>query len=61
MNELEQYLLSKGQEYRNFNPNRAINIYVKLKENLAKIPQTIQIIGTNGKGTSGRFLSLALL
>lgn len=61
MNELEQYLLSKGQEYRNFNPNRAINIYAKLKENLAKIPQTIQIIGTNGKGTSGRFLSLALL
>ena len=61
MNELEQYLLSKGQEYRNFNPNRAINIYVKLKKYLPKIPKTIQIIGTNGKGTSGRFLSLALL
>lgn len=61
MNELEQYLLSKGQEYRKFDPNRAINIYKKLKENLARIPQTIQIIGTNGKGTSGRFLALALL
>ena len=60
MNELEQFLLQKGQEYKKFDPNRAKNIYARLKENL-KIPKTIQIIGTNGKGSSGRFLTLALL
>ena len=60
MNELEQFLLQKGKEYKKFEQNKAKNIYARLKENL-KIPQTIQIIGTNGKGSSGRFLTLALL
>ncbi len=61
MNELEKYLQLKGQEYRNFNPNRIKNIYAKLKTKLKTNPYTIQIIGTNGKGTTGRFLALALL
>ncbi|RAX54267.1 hypothetical protein CCY99_04450 [Helicobacter sp. 16-1353] len=61
MNELDIYMHSLGREYRAFNPNRAKEIYKKLLPNLPKIPKTIQIIGTNGKGSSGRFLSLALM
>lgn len=61
MNELDRYLLLKGQEYQKFDPNRAKNIYAQLKTKLKHTPYTIQVIGTNGKGTSGRFLSLALL
>lgn len=54
-------MLTKGQEYRMFNPNRAKEIYNKLFPYLKKIPKIIQIIGTNGKGSTGRFLSLALM
>lgn len=61
MSELEIYMLTKGQEYRAFNPNRAKEIYNKLFPYLKKIPKTIQIIGTNGKGSTGRFISLALM
>lgn len=53
----------KGKEYRPFNQNNAKEIFNKLQ---AYIPLTsrrsvnIQILGTNGKGSTGRFLALAL-
>ncbi len=66
MNILDSYMQQKGQEYRKFNPNRAKNIYTKLKcalRDSAYIPpkKVIQVIGTNGKGSTGRFLTLALI
>lgn len=61
MNELELYMHSLGQEYKKFNPSRARKIYAKLLPHLSGCPKILQIIGTNGKGSSGRFLSIALM
>lgn len=61
MNALEQYMHDKGLEYNKFNPNRVKNLYAKLQNHLPPNPKTIQIIGTNGKGSTGRFLCLALM
>ncbi|WP_288545653.1 Mur ligase family protein [uncultured Helicobacter sp.] len=58
--DLDSYLKSKGNEYAPFCPDRAKNIYNKLKIHL-QLPRTIiHIIGTNGKGSTGRFITLGL-
>ncbi|HIV49437.1 bifunctional folylpolyglutamate synthase/dihydrofolate synthase [uncultured Helicobacter sp.] len=59
---LAAFLESKGQEYAPFDPKRAHRIYAKLApmlklENL----KVIHILGTNGKGSTGRFATLGLL
>lgn len=61
MTELDLYMNQKGQEYREIDRFRAKRIYNLLKPYLKKIPKIIQIIGTNGKGSTGRFLSLMLM
>lgn len=58
--QLERFLDEKGLEYAPFDSARAPKILQQL--NIVSLPtQTIiQVIGTNGKGSTGRFLSLIL-
>lgn len=58
---LESYLQSKGAEVAPFDPLRAKRIYAKLKPHLRLPAHIIHILGTNGKGSTGRFLALGLL
>ncbi len=60
MQNLDSYLDSKGAEYAPFDPKRAHNIFKKLKPNLCLPKTIIHIIGTNGKGSTGRFITLGL-
>lgn len=60
MSEIELFMQSKGQEYRTIDKNRARRIYERLKPYLTPPKCTIQILGTNGKGSTGRFISLLL-
>ncbi len=58
---LEQYLETKGREYAPFQKDRAKRIYQKLQPHLSLPCFKIQIIGTNGKGSTGRLIALGLL
>lgn len=53
------YLESKGAEYAAFDPSRMPKIFAALDCKLPK--HIIQILGTNGKGSTGRFIALGLL
>lgn len=59
MNELEKFLEKKGAEYAPFDPKRAPKILKTFNIPFLK-PKVIHIIGTNGKGSTGRFLALML-
>ncbi|WP_104698072.1 MULTISPECIES: Mur ligase family protein [unclassified Helicobacter] len=55
------FLEAKGQEYARFDPNRVLQIASKLKK-ILKLPcYKIHIVGTNGKGSTGRYITLGLL
>ncbi len=56
---LKDYLNSKPLYYDEIDYARMPRIYEKLKSSLTT-PKTVHIIGTNGKGTTGRFLANAL-
>ena len=56
---LESYLNEKPIFYAEIDYDRFPRIYEKIKHNF-KLPKIIHIIGTNGKGTTGRFLASAL-
>ena len=56
---LEEYLSAKPLYYDKIDYTRMPRIYEKIKSSL-NIPKIIHIIGTNGKGTTGRFLANAL-
>ncbi|WP_233704005.1 bifunctional folylpolyglutamate synthase/dihydrofolate synthase [Helicobacter mesocricetorum] len=57
---IEDFLEQKGSEYAPFDPRRAPTILHSLP-NLSNLKcKIIQVIGTNGKGSVGRFLSLLL-
>ncbi|MDO7253423.1 Mur ligase family protein [Helicobacter cappadocius] len=58
---LEEFLQSKGVEYAPFDPDRAKNIYAKLSNYFHISSKNIHIVGTNGKGSTGRFIALGLL
>lgn len=53
------FLNSKPLYYDKIDYERFPSIYKKVKHHL-KTPKIIHIIGTNGKGTTGRFLAVAL-
>ncbi|WP_163532138.1 bifunctional folylpolyglutamate synthase/dihydrofolate synthase [Helicobacter suis] len=57
---LIDYLASKTQEYAPFDPNRFKRIYTIFNTYYKDQVPKIQIIGTNGKGSTGRFLTLSL-
>lgn len=56
---LETFLNSKPLYYDKIDYNRMPRVYESIK-NKIKIPKIIHIIGTNAKGTTGRFLATAL-
>jgi dihydrofolate synthase/folylpolyglutamate synthase len=56
---LKDYLNSKPLFYEEIDYARMPRVYEKVKSSLAT-PKIVHIIGTNGKGTTGRFLANAL-
>ena len=54
---LTSFLDEKGVEYAPFDPSRFKNFISSHPDFLNILPRTIQIVGTNGKGTTGRFLA----
>lgn len=56
---LETFLSSKPLFYKKFDPQRIYNAYESIKDKLT-LPRVIHLIGTNGKGTTGRFLAQML-
>ncbi|WP_295002722.1 Mur ligase family protein [Sulfurimonas sp.] len=56
---LEFFLNKKPLYYDEIDYSRMPRVYSKVKSKL-KIPKIIHLIGTNGKGTTGRFLAQAL-
>lgn len=57
---LASFLLKKGVEYAPFDPKRFQNFYNNSALLRQKTPKIVQIVGTNGKGTTGRFLAWIL-
>lgn len=56
---LKEYLASKPLYYEKIDYSRMPRIYEKIKEHFEHF-DIIHVIGTNGKGTTGRFLAEAL-
>ncbi len=56
---LDTFLNNKPLFYDEIDYTRMPRVYKKISNKL-KIPKIIHLIGTNGKGTTGRFLSTAL-
>lgn len=56
---LQKFLNNKPLFYDEIDYDRMPRAYEKIKHHL-KIPKIIHLIGTNGKGTTGRFLASAL-
>ncbi|MFT7005186.1 MAG: dihydrofolate synthase/folylpolyglutamate synthase [Sulfurimonas sp.] len=56
---LENFLSAKPLYYDEIDYSRMPRVYDKIKKNLPKV-KIIHLIGTNGKGTTGRFLASAL-
>lgn len=54
---LVSFLDAKGVEYAPFDPNRFKNFIASNPDFLSQLPRIVQIVGTNGKGTTGRFLA----
>jgi dihydrofolate synthase/folylpolyglutamate synthase len=50
----------KGVEYAPFDAKRFKFFYEKHKDRFQNLPRIVQIVGTNGKGTTGRFLAQIL-
>lgn len=63
MNVLEIYMKNKGQEYREFDRERMGRILERLVKciDFSLSAKTIQVLGTNGKGSTGRFLTQLLM
>ncbi|MCQ2931822.1 bifunctional folylpolyglutamate synthase/dihydrofolate synthase [Helicobacter pylori] len=58
---LSAFLETKPKEYHKFDPSRFIQIYKDFKNAFFEIQaKVIHIVGTNGKGSTGRFLTLLL-
>ncbi|MFP5995466.1 Mur ligase family protein [Helicobacter pylori] len=58
---LSVFLETKPKEYHQFDPSRFIQIYKDFKNAFFEIQaKVIHIVGTNGKGSTGRFLTLLL-
>ncbi|MCQ2637542.1 bifunctional folylpolyglutamate synthase/dihydrofolate synthase [Helicobacter pylori] len=58
---LSVFLETKPKEYHKFDPSRFIQIYKDFKNAFFEIQaKVIHVVGTNGKGSTGRFLTLLL-
>jgi len=56
---LQNFLENKPLYYDEIDTKRMSNVYAKIKEQLT-VSKVIHVVGTNGKGTTGRFIALAL-
>jgi len=56
---LQNFLENKPLYYDEIDTKRMSNVYAQIKEQLI-VPKVIHVVGTNGKGTTGRFIALAL-
>ncbi len=56
---LNTFLENKPLYYTKIDLERMPNAYAEIKDHL-KVPRIIHVVGTNGKGTTGRYLSTAL-
>ena len=56
---LKKFLDSKSLYYKNIDFERVPKAYEAIKDNIC-LPKIIHIIGTNGKGSTGRFLAYIL-
>ncbi|WRF05650.1 bifunctional folylpolyglutamate synthase/dihydrofolate synthase [Helicobacter pylori] len=58
---LSAFLETKPKEYHKFDPSRFIQIYKDFKNAFFELQaKVIHVVGTNGKGSTGRFLTLLL-
>jgi len=57
---LDEFLAKKPLYYSEIDYTRMPRAYITIKERLT-LPKVIHIVGTNGKGTTGRFIANALL
>ena len=57
---LEDFLNNKPLFYNEIDYTRMPRVWQRIKKHF-KLPKIIHLIGTNGKGTTGRFLATALL
>lgn len=62
MQDLLEFLEKKGVEYAPFDPTRAPRIYERFKSDFLQSfsPKVIHIVGTNGKGSTGRMIARGL-
>ena len=60
MESLQDFLEAKPLFYDEIDLERMPKVYASIKESL-RVPKVIHVVGTNGKGTTGRFLANALL
>ncbi|WQV86184.1 bifunctional folylpolyglutamate synthase/dihydrofolate synthase [Helicobacter pylori] len=61
LNGLKAFLETKPKEYHKFDPSRFVQIYKDFKNAFFEIQaKVIHVVGTNGKGSTGRFLTLLL-
>lgn len=61
LNMIYKYMDSKAQEYAAFDPNRAKRLFKLLQPHLKLQSYNIHIIGTNGKGSTGRFITQSII
>lgn len=57
---INEYMNSKAIEYAPFNPLRVKKLFSQLQPHLKLNSYNIHIIGTNGKGSTGRFIAQSL-
>ncbi|WP_104750002.1 folylpolyglutamate synthase/dihydrofolate synthase family protein [Helicobacter cynogastricus] len=57
---LAEFLASRALEYTPFDPTHFPRIYARFLERFSDNTPKIQIVGTNGKGSTGRFITLLL-
>lgn len=62
MQDLLEFLEKKGAEYAPFDPTRAPRIFERFKSDFLPSfkPKVIHIVGTNGKGSTGRMITRGL-
>ena len=56
MQNLDDFLNSKPIYYKEFDPNRIVKAYSLIKDKI-KHPKRVHLIGTNGKGSTGRTIA----
>ena len=59
---LLEFLEHKGSEYAPFDPSRVKRIFELFKLDFLQDfkPQVLHIVGTNGKGSTGRMIALGI-